>query len=145
MYVTFNPIRRFPTLCVPEIPIDPYKSLSTVREISKRLEPSFFRLERSCTPLHMHALCIDTTLPHLGNLASDLFYFFLWLKTFGIDRYMWDIPGANMSFFSGHRGSVSCGGWSPDGESHIIYPTLYIPHYITSRTLLFKTAPNIAI
>eukprot|EP00040_Diaphanoeca_grandis_P019920 m.105521 g.105521 ORF g.105521 m.105521 type:complete len:430 (+) comp27656_c0_seq1:104-1393(+) len=33
--------------------------------------------------------------------------------------YMWDVPGANMSFFSGHGTSVTCGAWSPEGRNFI--------------------------
>jgi len=33
--------------------------------------------------------------------------------------YMWDVPGANMSFFSGHSATVSCGGWAPDGRNFL--------------------------
>jgi len=31
--------------------------------------------------------------------------------------YMWDVPGANMSFFSGHGQTVTCGSWSPEGRN----------------------------
>lgn len=33
--------------------------------------------------------------------------------------YMWDVPGANMSFFSGHGARVTAGKWSPDGRSFV--------------------------
>ena len=33
--------------------------------------------------------------------------------------HMWDVPGGNMSFYTGHGGAVTCGGWSPDGRNFI--------------------------
>lgn len=33
--------------------------------------------------------------------------------------HMWDVPGANMSFYTGHGGAVTCGGWSPDGRNFV--------------------------
>eukprot|EP00041_Stephanoeca_diplocostata_P010854 m.174003 g.174003 ORF g.174003 m.174003 type:complete len:425 (+) comp18314_c0_seq1:346-1620(+) len=44
---------------------------------------------------------------------------FLIAGTDGGSMYMWDVPGANMSFFSAHAESVSCGGWAPDGRNFL--------------------------
>eukprot|EP00038_Savillea_parva_P031602 m.88523 g.88523 ORF g.88523 m.88523 type:complete len:424 (+) comp9763_c0_seq2:28-1299(+) len=44
---------------------------------------------------------------------------FIIAATDGGALYMWDVPGANQSFFSAQTMSASCGGWAPDGRNFI--------------------------
>lgn len=58
------------------------------------------------------------------DCGSDLTWFdwhpvaqFIIAGTADSGIYMWDVPGANMSFFSGHGLTVTCGGWAPSGRN----------------------------
>eukprot|EP00039_Didymoeca_costata_P007187 m.97138 g.97138 ORF g.97138 m.97138 type:complete len:404 (+) comp13582_c0_seq5:103-1314(+) len=33
--------------------------------------------------------------------------------------FMWDVPGGNTTYFSGHTAAVSCGAWAPSGRNFV--------------------------